>query len=674
MNSKKIEIFTITGRSNSPCATISGLKYMNLGYYEASSESFFSPSSFGNFISPNYGDINGRPGANFWGYGIGNKAGLLEVSILTEDNLSGISYGDCCGSDGAPPGGGSPPGGGPPGGGSPPGSGIDCTNWSRGGGSSSTRAKFSITSELMSSASDNCDPGSNGGPDGALGGGGVGGGSQGDVHYFTSTYRKAGKKGLVFRDENLFDTIGTSHWVIEWLEINQEDEISAILSRRSSSNYFENTTINSAFYVYGNPIGVAKTLKDDFATMKGLSMTTQNNLIIQTGNSAPPIKYIGGMFVEFFRQIIRDSGPFGPDDTHIGRNKSFVSGDLFRLVSPNLEDLSPVTVNGQRISANESTLIPALKQYVNNLTGNSHLLNEMGKISPFLTLEEIKSDKTLISGLSLVSAAPEDPSDSPYGYYPQLMSSSQSEAIIRSYNQMVIDRQFDFSPIESINEDGDTVPVVPSKDITDVWAGARSNAISRELSPKVFECRPCVEANFQPTDNDCSQPDGKFKAAFKIESENIPGGVQQGPSNDCRCCGNLREDYYWNDAAFCGREESLCLPLAVIQNGAIIGYENYGYDHRVVPFFANENDDMGDIDEDIKIYEFPYVVNGKLVTGKFHCLDRFYNPNSEKFSKAKEFYPLMVNISGSITGMKIMCNNAFEPNYSNFPVQDLVYY
>lgn len=652
MSTKKIEIFTIPGRSNDLCATLSGEKYINLGYYSGNG-SFFQNLQNGNFVSP--------------AGGLGNSMGLLDVAILSSSDLSGAVYGNCCDCDG---GGGEGNGNGQ-GGDTDPCAGIDCTNWGGGENSSPSFSKLNINGELMSD--DGCCGPDSGGP----AGGGLGGGSQGDVHYFTSTYRKAGKGALVFRDENLYETIGKSHWVIEWLEISKNDEISAVLSRRSSSNYFENTSINSAFYVYGSPVGVAKQLRDNPEyVMKGISMTTQNYKItgVSSGSSDPEIKYIGGMFVEFFRQIVRDSGPFGPDEANIGRNKSFVTGDLFRLVSPDLSDLSPISTNSNQneVIVNSSLLRSALEQYVNKLTGNAEILKEMCEISPFLTVEDIQKDEALANRLSLMSSAPEDPP--PASYYPQLMSAPQSVSIIKSYNQLVSSSSFLFEPLTQINEDGDEVPLVPEKTIADTWADQRSAIIRQKLVPKSFVCQPCVEQDFQPILNDCSAETGKFQAAFKIENENIPGGIQVGPVNDCRCCGNLAEDYYWNDSTFCGRNKSLCLPLAVLQNGSITGYSNYGYEHNVVPFFANKDNDMGEIIRDIKIYEFPYVVNGKLVTGKFHCLDKFYNPSNPKFYEAKEFYPLMVNINGDMTGIKFMCNNAFKSNYSGFPIQDLVYY
>lgn len=654
MNTKKIEIFTVPGRSNEKCATISGAKYMNLGYYDGGG-SFFTEYEGGNFLSP--------------AGGIGNNAGLLDVFIMSPEIISGASYGDCCdcvNSDGGDSGGDNGSNGGTP----DPCAGVDCTQWGGGNTTPSRAFEFndiSLTSQLMSSgaAAECCDPG---------GGGGLGGGSLGDVHYFTSTYGAAGKHALVFRDENLYETIGKSHWVIEWLEISKDNEVSAILSRRSSSNYFENTSINSKFYIYGNPVGVAKQIKDDSKyVMKGISMTTQNPKITgSTSLSAPEIKYMGGMFVEFFRQIVRENGPFGPRASVIGRNNSFVTGDLFRLVSGDV-DLSPVTTNGQNeVIVNQTSLRSALSSYVDKLTGNMELLNKMGDVSPFLTDEQIRSDSLLVSGLRSAGAAPED-KELP-SYYPQLMSTSQSVSIINRYNQMATPFSFFKDPLMQLNEDGDLVPLVPSKTISSTWADTRSQTIRNKLQPKTFNCAPCVAADFFPKGGDCSEEAGKFKAAFKIESENVPGGIQVGPVNDCRCCGPLAEDYYWNDAAFCGRSESLCLPLAVISNGKPTGYSNYGFEHRVVPFFANKNDNMGAIDKDIKLYEFPYVLNGKLVIGKFHCLNRLYDPNSNKFYSAKEFEPFIIDFNGQSSGIKIMCNNSFRQDYSGLPFQDLVYY
>jgi hypothetical protein len=118
--------------------------------------------------------------------------------------------------------------------------------------------------------------------------------------------------------------------------------------------------------------------------------------------------------------------------------------------------------------------------------------------------------------------------------------------------------------------------------------------------------------------------------------------------------------------------------LGVLVNGSLIGFGNYGCDHKVVPFYANKNNDMGTIrPSKICLSEQLYVINGKLLTGKFHTLTRTYNiQNTSKFpyperQNLESFYAKISDNrhqtrdamrQDGISGVVFMANNSFKGN------------
>jgi hypothetical protein len=363
-------------------------------------------------------------------------------------------------------------------------------------------------------------------------------------------------------------------------------------------------------------------------------MTLSNSRVTGLNSN---IKYIGGMFVELFRKSVSDG-----IKTQLGRNVSF-SND-FRIAA----DVQTNSTKTQ-VVINEGAVRSSFEAYVLNLTGNEALLNELSNLSPFVSEPDIINNTGLYSGIAI--AAGISNSISKNSVYPKLLSKNQSVELITGYASSRASGSLSFPDSDQM----------------------RQQLLSTLFKPKTFECRKCVENDFSPIypiypEFNCEENEkDQFKAAFKVEMEKMPGGIQVGPTNDCRCCGQLAEDYYWDDSNFCGRMETLCLPLGVLINGSLQGYQNYGYDHKVLPFFSNKNNDMGNIWRGIVLRELAYVVNGKIVTGKFHTYRRNYSLDNIPGS-AQELETFYIQKNGEISGVRFICNNSYRQDYENLPI------
>jgi hypothetical protein len=74
----------------------------------------------------------------------------------------------------------------------------------------------------------------------------------------------------------------------------------------------------------------------------------------------------------------------------------------------------------------------------------------------------------------------------------------------------------------------------------------------------------------------------------------------------------------------CGRQDSDCLPLGVSFNGILSGFDNYGSDNKIIPFYANNSGinyvhetgiAFGPMYEIFKAKQYLHVVNGKAISG-----------------------------------------------------------
>ena len=82
----------------------------------------------------------------------------------------------------------------------------------------------------------------------------MGGETWGDVHYVINTGATGPLGGFGQRvtiDEN--NTSFGNHWVVEWIEVYGNGQISATLAHREIATMWPNTTINTAVVTVGNP-------------------------------------------------------------------------------------------------------------------------------------------------------------------------------------------------------------------------------------------------------------------------------------------------------------------------------------------------------------------------------------------------------------------------------------
>jgi hypothetical protein len=463
-----------------------------------------------------------------------------------------------------------------------------------------------------------------GGPGGDGGGGDGGGGGDdqpiqgvGDIHYsWRPILSNAGPLGsLLLNDENLLNPYG-SHWVIEWLEITRENKVSAILSRRSSSTLYPNTTVNTTYYIYNRPTGVnffAAAQGKTFSVNNGqVSVTNQTNqsIFMSTFSITPRLsmavgattvlQYVGGMSIEFLRKAVLDGPIKDARINKIGRDTSFSQNRHWRLVSEEGVDLSPISVLGeglnQSIVVNESQLTGALFNYISSISGYLDSVQNTGKLSSV-------------------------------GTYPQLLNSDQVYLLSKGLYQIDPFRNPAAAQIpgsDFFNPDPGNSETQPNfEDVMKQWARQRFAHIDQTFKPDIIDCkkcpsperfRPLIGGNLNACDDDSFY---EFKIQPKIELERGTG-IQVGPLNDCRCCGKFPENYHWDQFGLCGRYDTSCMPLYFIKNGELVGYENYGFENKIQPFFGNLSGanftgiaPTGGY-ENIKATQFPIVINGKI--------------------------------------------------------------
>jgi hypothetical protein len=361
--------------------------------------------------------------------------------------------------------------------------------------------------------------------------------------------------------------------------------------------------------------------------MAGLSITPA------TGYINSDLKYVGGMFVEFYRQTIRDGVPRAD---RIGRNKSFIEDDRWRITG-----CAPWTNNGTDLLYDPACLYKELAAYVSGLTGSGILLNTEN-VSPFDSFESF-SGPAIFTNSTNSAPNPNAP-----GYYPMLLNKTQSSALFKRYS--------------NLNQAGPADAGMVS---------ARRNAILQNLKADSFTCEKCIQQPFTPIyDNDgvsfdCNEGKNNFHFTLKKEYELNNQGIQMGGTVDCRCCGSMTEMHWWNDSYFCARPESVCLPLTVLENNLPIGFSDYGSDMNVVPFFCNIDKSLGNMSRGssnrfrkpkLETVSLNYVANGVIKSGFF--INHWGKTGQGYIDGLIEPF-LYKSGASDITGV-FLCNNAFR--------------
>ena len=186
----------------------------------------------------------------------------------------------------------------------------------------------------------------------------------GDVHFSWS--RNGGGNpwgGDAFADDNT--TAFGNHWAADWIEIgiripnsgwdgssyriagnptllNSEGTgyhlgrpylfgrvINAIFSRRTISQQFANTTVNSAVRILGSPSMTSSFSSDNFGSAS-----------FSSGTLSTDIAFVGGILYDFYQNyILPASNSTTPVTGPLGRNVTFSNNPAFRLdAAENISD------------------------------------------------------------------------------------------------------------------------------------------------------------------------------------------------------------------------------------------------------------------------------------------------------------------------------------------------
>ena len=149
------------------------------------------------------------------------------------------------------------------------------------------------------------------------------GGGGGDVHYGIAGPEPAAIPGIgmvasnFVADEN--STEYGNHWAVEWIEVENNFNINAILSFRTIFGMWPGTTINTRVVTIGAPRVVTTEVRQDDD-----SPALENGFTINPAAGLPLI-FFGGIFYDFLNTV-------GGTRTSVGPNMSFSPTDNWRLL------------------------------------------------------------------------------------------------------------------------------------------------------------------------------------------------------------------------------------------------------------------------------------------------------------------------------------------------------
>ena len=145
-----------------------------------------------------------------------------------------------------------------------------------------------------------------------------------DVHYFLpGAEPNATEIGGLTTSDRVLDENATeygNHWVIEWIELDRNNNISAILSYREEFGMWPGTTINTRAVTIGSPVIMTNSVTPD-----NNSPALLNNFSINPRNGLS-VAFFGGIFLDFIEAGITTQTAMGP-------NVSFSPSDKWRLPS-----------------------------------------------------------------------------------------------------------------------------------------------------------------------------------------------------------------------------------------------------------------------------------------------------------------------------------------------------
>jgi hypothetical protein len=288
------------------------------------------------------------------------------------------------------------------------------------------------------------------------------------------------------------------------------------------------------------------------------------------------------------------------------------------------------------------------------LTGSNALLSITKEIDPLLPskdfsklafVSEFENDNLVNNGANIIAKERQ----SGY-YYPMALTSEQFNTTLNSYYGTV------------------------TTGVDTGISNQRESNINQYLGPASFTCQECVDLPYKPyylSDGqtyDCTNnASHQFQFALKVEKENNGGYQPIGTvSNDCRCCQGLSELHYWDDSYYCAGSTSRanknkCLPLGVLENGTLIGFSNYGFDNKVVPFWGNIGSDIGNLGStrvNLEAKQINFVINGKLITGEYFV--KLKNNTSFMSNKKGVESFNTLNTVNSAEYSTFFCNNSFR--------------
>jgi len=149
----------------------------------------------------------------------------------------------------------------------------------------------------------------------------------GEIHIAFGT---RGKSSGIAENEILFDDnyiMGDEHWVIDWYEVNDQNELSTILTNRKVCCLWPSTTIATRMITLGNPVGMSfKSSSIQISSPQCGSCKWDEPWLSYSGtlntNNFSGIKEFGGLYWKSLTiissakdSIIRDgyyTGPIGP--------------------------------------------------------------------------------------------------------------------------------------------------------------------------------------------------------------------------------------------------------------------------------------------------------------------------------------------------------------------------
>jgi hypothetical protein len=144
------------------------------------------------------------------------------------------------------------------------------------------------------------------------------------VHYFIPGNEPAARVGVSLTvSDRVFDENSTeygNHWVIEWIELDINNNISAILSYREEFGMWPGTTINTRVAIIGSPrILTTSVVQDDNspALLNEFSFAPRNGL---------SVAFFGGIFLDFLSAAVTAQ-------TLMGANITFSPTEKWRLSS-----------------------------------------------------------------------------------------------------------------------------------------------------------------------------------------------------------------------------------------------------------------------------------------------------------------------------------------------------